>query len=85
MEGPLLHPHKNRAMGEDQVGVAGHHLRQALVEALHFQLEVQEAREARHYLRDEIKVLAIQEAQGPHLLLKVLEIRVLQGELNQTQ
>jgi hypothetical protein len=41
--------------------------------------------EARHYLRAEIQVLAIQEAQGPHLLLKVLEIRVLQGELNQSQ
>jgi hypothetical protein len=65
--------------------VVGHHLRQALMEALYFQPEIQEAQEACHYPRAGIQVLAIQEAQGPHLLLKVLEIRVLQGVLNQTQ
>jgi len=75
----------NRAMVEDLVGVVRHHLQQALVEALYFRLEVQEGQEGRHYPRAEIQVLAIQEAQGLHLLLKVLEIRVLQGELNQTQ
>ena len=82
MEDHLLLLLLNRAMVEDLVGVVRHHLQQALVEALYFRLEGQEGR---HYPRAEIQVLAIQEAQGPHLLLKDLEIRVLQGELNQTQ
>ena len=86
MEDPLLLLLLNRAMVEDLVGVVRHHLRQALVEALYFlRLEDQEDQEGRHYPQAEIQVLAIQEAQGLHLLLKVLEIRVLQGELNQTQ
>jgi len=86
VEDPLLLPHQHRVMAEDLVGVVRHHLRQALVEALYFlRMEDQEGQEGRHYPQAEIQVLAIQEAQGLHLLLKVLEFRVLQGELNQTQ
>ena len=85
VEDHLLLPHQNRAMVEDQVGVVRHHLRQALVEALYFRPEIQEVQEARHFPQAEIQVLAIQEAQGLHFLLKVLVIRVLLGELNQTQ